>query len=289
MTNHSLPALSTEAGLARYLQDIRRFPILEAEEEYMLAKSFQERGDMEAAHRLVTSHLRLVAKIAMGFRGYGLPLVEMISEGNIGLMTAVKKFDPEKGFRLSTYAMWWIKAAIQEYVLKSWSLVKMGTSAAQKRLFFNLRRLRNRISTSEGDLTPDQVRQISAELDVPEGDVIDMDRRMNSHDISMNQTYGDEEGSAQYGDFIASPEDNQEIIIGELQEVSQHREMLHNAMSELNEREREILIERRLKDDPTTLEDLSQKFNISRERVRQIENRAFEKVQTHLLEHAKSA
>lgn len=289
MTHYALPALSADTGLTRYLQDIRKFPVLDAEEEYMLARSFHEHGNTEAAHKLVTSHLRLVAKIAMGFRGYGLPLVELISEGNIGLMTAVKKFDPEKGFRLSTYAMWWIKAAIQEYVLRSWSLVKMGTSAAQKRLFFNLRRLRNRITTSHGDLTPDQVKLISTELDVPENDVVDMDRRFNSHDVSMNQIIGDEDSSAEYGDFIASPEESFEVTLANRQENQQKQIMLKDAIATLNDREREILLERRLKDDPATLEDLSQKFKISRERVRQIENRAFEKVQTQLLEYRKAS
>lgn len=289
MTHYALPALSADAGLARYLQDIRKFPVLDAEEEYMLAKSFHEHGNTEAAHKLVTSHLRLVAKLAMGFRGYGLPLVELISEGNIGLMTAVKKFDPEKGFRLSTYAMWWIKASIQEYVLRSWSLVKMGTTAAQKRLFFNLRRLRNRITDSHGDLTPDQVQYISKELDVPENDVVDMDRRMNSHDVSMNLAIGEEDGSAEYGDFIASPEESLEVTLGDRQESNQKHAMLKDAMDSLNDRERVILMERRLQDEPSTLEDLSQKFNISRERVRQIENRAFEKVQTRLLEFKKAS
>lgn len=289
MSNHTLPALSSDVGLARYLQEIRKFPMLEPEEEYMLAKSLKEHGNAEAAHRLVTSHLRLVAKLAMGFRGYGLPLVELISEGNIGLMQAVKKFDPDKGFRLSTYAMWWIKAAIQEYVLKSWSVVKVGTSATQKKLFFHLKRLRNRITKAEGDLSPQEVAIISQELDVSENDVVDMDRLMNTRDISMNQSYGNsEDNNAEYGDFIPDGAEQLDVLLADHQEMSRDRNQLNAAIADLNEREQDILRERRLKDEPTTLEDLSQRYNISRERVRQIENRAFEKVQLKLLEYKKA-
>ena len=291
MTNYALPALSTDNGLARYLQEIRKFPMLEAEEEYMLAKSFHTHGNMEAAHKLTTSHLRLVAKIAMGFRGYGLPLVELISEGNIGLMQAVKKFDPDKGFRLSTYAMWWIRASIQEYVLRSWSVVKVGSSAAQKKLFFHLRRLRNRITQAEGDLSPQEVKYISQELDVPEADVVDMDRRMNGHDISLNRPYGgaDGESDAEYGDFVAAEGEGFDVQLGDYQEMRRDKQHLNAAIADLNERERDILTERRLKEEPATLEDLSQRYNISRERVRQIENRAFEKLQVKLLEYKKAS
>ena len=287
-TRAALPALSSDIGLTRYMQEIRKFPMLEAEEEYMLAKSFKEHGNTEAAHKLVTSHLRLVAKMAMGFRGYGLPLVELISEGNIGLMQAVKKFDPDKGFRLSTYAMWWIRASIQEYVLRSWSVVKVGSSAAQKKLFFHLKRIRNRITKAEGDLSPQEVALISKELDVDEDEVVDMDRRMNSHDISLSQPYGDSEGDAEYGDFIADGAEGMDVALGERQEKNQDKKQLNTAIADLSERERDILFERRLREEPTTLEDLSQRYNISRERVRQIENRAFEKVQMKLLEYRKA-
>ena len=284
-----LPVLSSDTGLTRYMQEIRKFPMLEADEEYMLAKSFKEHGNTEAAHKLVTSHLRLVAKMAMGFRGYGLPLVELISEGNIGLMQAVKKFDPDKGFRLSTYAMWWIKASIQEYVLRSWSVVKVGSSAAQTKLFFHLKRLRARITQAEGDLSPQEVAYISKELDVPEDDVVDMDRRMNSHDISLSQPYGDSEGDAEYGDFIADSAEGLDTVLSERQEKSKNSKQLNTAIADLTDREKDILFERRLREEPTTLEDLSQRYNISRERVRQIENRAFEKVQTKLLEYRKAS
>ena len=289
MSSHALPALSSDIGLSRYLQEIRKFPMLEAEEEYMLAKSLKEHGNTAAAHKLVTSHLRLVAKMAMGFRGYGLPVVELISEGNMGLMQAVKKFDPDKGFRLSTYAMWWIKAALQEYVLKSWSVVKVGTSATQKKLFFHLKRIRNRITKADGDLSPQEVAMISKELDVDADEVVDMDRLMNGHDVSMNQPYGDNEGDAEYGDFIADGKDGVDVILGNIQESNQNSQQLITAIASLNEREQEILKERRLREEPTTLEDLSQRYNISRERVRQIENRAFEKVQMKLLEYKKAS
>ena len=290
MSNTTLPALSSDIGLARYMQEIRKFPMLEAEEEYMLAKSFKEHGNTDAAHKLVTSHLRLVAKMAMGFRGYGLPLVELISEGNIGLMQAVKKFDPDKGFRLSTYAMWWIKASIQEYVLRSWSVVKVGTSAAQKKLFFHLKRIRNRITKAEGDLSPQEVALISKELDVGEDEVVDMDRRMNSHDISLSQPYGNSEDSdAEYGDFVADKGEGFDVILGDRQEMNQDKKYLNAAIADLSDREQDILRERRLREEPTTLEDLSQRYNISRERVRQIENKAFEKVQMKLLEYKKAS
>ncbi|MET4699384.1 RNA polymerase sigma-32 factor [Constrictibacter sp. MBR-5] len=275
----NLPAVGSEGNLSRYLQEIRKFPMLEPEEEYMLAKRWREHGDSEAAHRLVTSHLRLVAKIAMGYRGYGLPLSELISEGNVGMMQAVKRFEPERGFRLATYAMWWIRAAIQEYILHSWSLVKMGTTAAQKKLFFNLRKLKGQLkAVEEGDLTPENVRKISETLSVPEDDVVQMNRRMSSPDHSLNAPLrADSEGEWQ--DWLVDESESQETRLGESQELSRRREMLKGAMEQLNERERFILNERRLKDSPSTLEDLSQHYGISRERVRQIEVRAFEKLQ----------
>jgi RNA polymerase sigma-32 factor len=275
----TLPVLSGEGNLARYLQEIRRFPMLEPEEEFMLAKRWREHGDSEAAHRLVTSHLRLVAKIAMGYRGYGLPLSELISEGNVGMMQAVKRFDPDRGFRLATYAMWWIRAAIQEYILHSWSLVKMGTTAAQKKLFFNLRRLKGQMAAlEEGDLKPEQVEKISRVLQVPEQDVVSMNRRLASPDHSLNAPVrADSEGEWQ--DWLVDEQETQESELAERQDMSNRRQLLSEALKTLNERERHILIERRLKDEPTTLEELSQQYNISRERVRQIEVRAFEKLQ----------
>jgi RNA polymerase sigma-32 factor len=275
----TLPVLSGEGNLSRYLQEIRRFPMLEPEEEFMLAKRWREHGDSEAAHRLVTSHLRLVAKIAMGYRGYGLPLSELISEGNVGMMQAVKRFDPDRGFRLATYAMWWIRASIQEYILHSWSLVKMGTTAAQKKLFFNLRKAKNQMKAmEEGDLPPDKVKAIAKQLDVPEQDVIQMNRRLMSPDHSLNAPLR-EEGEGEWQDWLVDESDNQEVKLGESEELKRRQRMLTQAMGSLNERERYILTERRLRDDPTTLEDLSQKYGISRERVRQIEVRAFEKLQ----------
>jgi RNA polymerase sigma-32 factor len=275
----TLPALSGEGNLGRYLQEIRKFPMLEPEEEYMLAKSWREHGDSEAAHRLVTSHLRLVAKIAMGYRGYGLPLSELISEGNVGMMQAVKRFDPERGFRLATYAMWWIRAAIQEYILHSWSLVKLGTTAAQKKLFFNLRKIKSQMKAiEEGELPPDTVAAIAKQLDVPEQDVIQMNRRLASPDHSLNAPLR-EEGEGEWQDWLVDESESQESRLGESQELKRRQRMLSQAMRGLNERERHILTERRLRDDPTTLEDLSQKYGISRERVRQIEVRAFEKLQ----------
>ena len=279
MPSLSVPSLSGEGSLTRYLQEIRKFPMLEPEEEYMLAKRWKEHEDSEAAHRLVTSHLRLVAKIAMGYRGYGLPLSELISEGNVGMMQAVKRFDPDRGFRLATYAMWWIRAAIQEYILHSWSLVKMGTTAAQKKLFFNLRKLKGQLQAVEdGDLSPENLKKIATELDVPEADVISMNRRLASPDHSLNAPLrSDSEGEWQ--DWLVDETESQEIKLGERQELGLRRDLLEKAMTHLNERERHILGERRLKDNPTTLEDLSQQYGISRERVRQIEVRAFEKLQ----------
>ncbi len=271
--------VTPEGNLSRYLQAIRRFPMLKADEEFDLARSWQERDDVEAAHKLVTSHLRLVAKIAMGYRGYGLPLGDLISEGNVGMMQAVKRFDPHRGFRLATYAMWWIRAAIQEYILRSWSLVKMGTTAAQKKLFFNLRRLKGQMQAiDEGDLSPENVTTIAERLSVSEEEVISMNGRLASHDHSLNAPVG-EEGEGQWQDLLVDDTDNQEIRLAEDQELGQRRQLLATAMIGLNDRERHILVERRLKDNPATLEHLSREYGISRERVRQIETRAFEKVQ----------
>jgi RNA polymerase sigma-32 factor len=279
MASLSVPSLSGEGSLTRYLQEIRKFPMLEPEEEYMLAKRWKEREDSEAAHRLVTSHLRLVAKIAMGYRGYGLPLSELISEGNVGMMQAVKRFDPDRGFRLATYAMWWIRAAIQEYILHSWSLVKMGTTAAQKKLFFNLRKLKGQLQAVEdGDLSPENLKKIATELDVPEADVVSMNRRLASPDHSLNAPLrSDSEGEWQ--DWLVDETESQEVKLADRQELGLRRDLLEKAMTHLNERERHILGERRLKENATTLEDLSQHYGISRERVRQIEVRAFEKLQ----------
>jgi RNA polymerase sigma-32 factor len=280
-TTPALPSIASEGALARYLQEIRRFPMLQADEEYMLAKRWREHDDPDAAHRLVTSHLRLVAKIAMGYRGYGLPLSELISEGNVGMMQAVKRFDPDRGFRLATYAMWWIRASIQEYILHSWSLVKIGTTAAQKKLFFNLRRLKGQIQAiEEGDLTPEHVAKIAKELDVPESDVVSMNRRLMAPDNSLNAPLrADGEGEGEWQDWLVDDEASQESKLGERQELGLRRDLLKTAMSHLTDRERDILMERRLKENPTTLEDLSAKYGISRERVRQIEVRAFEKLQ----------
>jgi RNA polymerase sigma-32 factor len=275
----NVPNISSEGNLSRYLQEIRKFPMLAVDEEFMLAKRWQEHQDTEAAHRLVTSHLRLVAKIAMGYRGYGLPLSELISEGNVGMMQAVKRFDPDRGFRLATYAMWWIRAAIQEYILHSWSLVKMGTTAAQKKLFFNLRKLKGQLQAiEEGDLSPENVTKIATALDVPEQDVVNMNRRLAAPDHSLNAPLrADSEGEWQ--DWLVDEGESQETKLGERQELGLRRDLLVKAMSHLNERERDILTHRRLREQPTTLEDLSQKYGISRERVRQIEVRAFEKLQ----------
>lgn len=281
MARNNLPSITAgEAGLNRYLDEIRKFPMLEPQQEYMLAKRYSEHGDRDAAHKLVTSHLRLVAKIAMGYRGYGLPIGEVVSEGNVGLMQAVKKFDPERGFRLATYAMWWIKASIQEYILRSWSLVKMGTTANQKRLFFNLRRLKGRLQAiDEGDLKPEHVSEIATKLKVSEEEVVSMNRRL-SGDASLNASIKASEGdSGQWQDWLVDDHDSQEEVLIEQDELDTRRRMLSKAMSVLNERERRIFEARRLAEDPVTLEDLSSEFDISRERVRQIEVRAFEKVQ----------
>ena len=274
-----VPVPGPDGNLSRYLQDIRKFPMLEQDEEYMLAKRWREAGDADAAHRLVTSHLRLVAKIAMGYRGYGLPLGELVSEGNVGMMQAVKRFDPDRGFRLATYAMWWIRAAIQEYILHSWSLVKMGTTAAQKKLFFNLRRLKGQMKQlEEGDLPPEAVKKIATDLDVPENDVVQMNRRLASPDHSLNAPVR-ADGDGEWQDWLVDENDNQEVKLGQDQETKRRQALLEKAMVTLNERERRILTERRLQEEPATLEDLSQKYGISRERVRQIEVRAFEKLQ----------
>ena len=279
MASAALPMLSSEGGLARYLDEIKRFPMLEPQQEYMLAKSWREHGDREAAHKLVTSHLRLVAKIAMGYRGYGLPMSEVVSEGNVGLMQAVKRFEPERGFRLATYAMWWIKASIQEYILRSWSLVKMGTTANQKKLFFNLRRAKSRISAlDEGDLRPDQVKLIATKLGVTEQDVVDMNRRLGG-DASLNAPLR-EQGEGEWQDWLVDDEDNQEHKLVESEEASNRHDALIDALAVLNPRERRIFEARRLAEEPMTLEDLSTEFGVSRERVRQIEVRAFEKVQS---------
>jgi RNA polymerase sigma-32 factor len=275
----TLPILNGESGLSRYLAEIRKFPMLEPQQEYMLAKRWREHDDRDAAHHLVTSHLRLVAKIAMGYRGYGLPLAELISEGNVGLMQAVKRFEPDRGFRLATYAMWWIRAAIQEYILHSWSLVKIGTTAAQKKLFFNLRRLKGQLQAiDEGDLSPENVAKIATELDVPEDDVVQMNRRLASPDHSLNAPVR-EEGEGEWQDWLEDESESQETLLAEKEELSGRRHLLESALKALTPRERRILVERRLQDEPTTLEDLSQNYGISRERVRQIEVRAFEKLQ----------
>lgn len=285
MASTSLPMISAEGGLQRYLAEIRRFPMLRPDEEFMLAKRWREHNDTDAAHRLVTSHLRLVAKIAMGYRGYGLPIGEVISEGNVGLMQAVKRFEPDKGFRLATYAMWWIKAAIQEYILRSWSLVKMGTTANQKKLFFNLRKAKSQISAlSEGDLRPDQVKTIATRLGVHEQEVIEMNRRLGG-DSSLNTPLrADGEGDGEWQDWLVDDRPSQELIVQEEEETSYRHDALIGALSVLNDRERRIFEARRLRDEPITLEELSEEFSISRERVRQIEVRAFEKVQTAVRE-----
>ena len=284
----SAPIPSAEGGLTRYLEEIRRFPMLEPQEEYMLAKSWREHGDRDAAHKLVTSHLRLVAKIAMGYRGYGLPISEVISEGNVGLMQAVKRFEPDKGFRLATYAMWWIRASIQEYILRSWSLVKMGTTAAQKKLFFNLRKAKSQISAlEEGDLKPDQVKQIAHKLGVTEQEVVDMNRRL-SGDASLNAPIRDDgEGGGEWQDWLVDDRLDQEEQLAQSEELDNRRAALAGALSVLNERERRIFEARRLTDNPMTLEDLASEFGVSRERVRQIEVRAFEKVQKAVMDRVR--
>ena len=286
--NTNLPAISLEGSLSKYLEQIKKFPMLSAEEEYMLAKSWKERGNLKSAEKLVTSHLRLVAKIAMGYRGYGLPVSELVSEGNIGLMQAVKKFEPEKGFRLATYAMWWIKASIQEYILRSWSLVKIGTTTAQKKLFFNLKKLKNKLSANnEGDLHPKHVDEISKRLNVKKEEVVSMNRRLLGKEKSLNVPIKDEDGT-EWQDWLADNEIDQELKISHQQELSQRKKLMDDSMSILNSREKEILTARRLTDDVATLEDLSKKFKISRERIRQIETKAFEKLQKAMLNAAKS-
>ena len=278
-----LPILSSEGNLSIYLQEIKKFPILTAEEEYMLAKRYKEHGDTEAAHKLVTSHLRLVAKIAMGYRGYGLPVTDLISEGNVGIMQAVKKFDPERGFRLATYAMWWIRAQIQEYVLHSWSLVKIGTTAAQKKLFFNLRKLKNQLSSIDtGNLSPENAREIASRLNVKEAEVLDMDNRLFSGDQSLNVQVG-EEGDTEWQDMLVDSNDTQDNILANSNELSFRKKIFEQALKVLNDREKEIITLRKLKDKPVKLEELSKKFSISRERVRQIEEKAFEKLQKQVL------
>ena len=288
INNKNLPSLTPEGSFASYLAKIRKFPMLDAAEEYVLAKNWRDKGDKESAHKLVTSHLRLVAKIAMGYRGYGLPVSELVSEGNIGLMQAVKKFDPEKGFRLATYAMWWIKAAIQEYVLRSWSLVKIGTTSAQKKLFFNLKKIKNQIFAAEqGNMLPEHVTEIANQLDVREDEVVSMNQRLAGHEHSLNAHVGNEEGAAEWQDWVVDTEADQELQISQRQELQQRQELLKKALHVLDEREKDILHDRRLIDEPKTLEELSQKYNISRERIRQIENKAFEKVQKVMLENMK--
>jgi RNA polymerase sigma-32 factor len=282
MSSRGLPSLQGEGGLSRYLAEIRKFPLLAPEEEYMLAKRWKEHEDPEAARKLVTSHLRLVAKIAMGYRGYGLPVSEIVAEGNVGLMQAVKRFEPDKGFRLATYAMWWIRAAIQEYILRSWSLVKMGTTAAQKKLFFNLRKAKTKIEAiEEGDMTPEHVAKIADQLGVPEQEVVNMNRRLSAPDSSLNAPLRSDSES-EWQDWLADDSIDQETRMAEREELSERHELLTGALGELTQREREIIEARRLQDEPATLEELSQRFGVSRERVRQIEVRAFEKLQTQM-------
>ena len=286
-TNYNLPALSNEGGLSVYLAQIKKFPMLAAEEEYMLAKNWKTTGNIKSAEKLVTSHLRLVAKIAMGYRGYGLPVSEMISEGNVGLMQAVKKFKPEKGFRLATYAMWWIKASIQEYIMRSWSLVKIGTTTAQKKLFFNLKKIKNQIAPkTEGDLKDDDVKTIADKLNVSKDEVISMNRRLSGKEFSLNAPIG--EDGDEWQDWIVDKELDHDLKFAQQEEMEQRKDLLSDSIKILNEREKEILYARRLKDEPTTLEELSKRYKISRERIRQIENKAFEKLQKHMLNSAKS-
>ena len=284
---YNLPILSNEGGLAAYLSQIKKFPMLDAEEEYMLARRWRDRADLKAAQKLITSHLRLVAKIAMGYRGYGLPVNEMISEGNIGLMQAVKKFKPEKGFRLATYAMWWIKASIQEYILRSWSLVKIGTTTAQKKLFFNLKKIKNQIAPrSEGDLRDEHVTEIANKLDVSKDEVVSMNRRLSGKEHSLNAPIG--EDGDQWQDWVVDKEMDQELKFAQSEEMEQRKDLLKDSIKILDDREKEIIYSRRLTDKPLTLENLSKKFKISRERIRQIENKAFEKLQKLMLNSAKS-
>ena len=289
MTTRSMkfPVLSNEGGLGLYLEQIKKFPMLDSEEEYMLAKNWKDTGNLRSAEKLVTSHLRLVAKIAMGYRGYGLPVNEMISEGNIGLMQAVKKFKPEKGFRLATYAMWWIKASIQEYILRSWSLVKIGTTTAQKKLFFNLKKIKNQIAPrSEGDLRDEHVTEIANKLDVSKDEVVSMNRRLSGKEHSLNAPIG--EDGDQWQDWVVDKEMDQELKFAQSEEMEQRKDLLKDSIKILDDREKEIIYSRRLTDKPLTLENLSKKFKISRERIRQIENKAFEKLQKHMLNSAKS-
>ena len=289
MAARSLPSVSAHGGLTRYLEEIRQFPMLEPQQEYMLAKSWREHGDRDAAHQLVTSHLRLVARIAMGYRGYGLPVGEVISEGNVGLMQAVKRFDPDKGFRLATYAMWWIRAAIQEYILRSWSLVKMGTTASQKKLFFNLRKIKGQLKAlEEGDLHPDNVKKIATRLGVPEDDVVSMNRRL-AGDSSLNAPVRNDAESGEWMDWLVDDGIDQETALADSEEKEQRHHMLQDALQGLNERERRVFEARRLAEDPLTLEQLSTEFGVSRERIRQIEVRAFEKVQKAVQKAAKAA
>ena len=285
--NYNLPTLSSEGGLSAYLAQIKKFPMLDAEEEYMLAKNWKEKGNLKSAEKLVTSHLRLVAKIAMGYKGYGLPVNEIISEGNVGLMQAVKKFEPEKGFRLATYAMWWIKASIQEYILRSWSLVKIGTTTAQKKLFFNLKKIKNQIAPrSEGDLRDEHVTEIANKLDVSKDEVVSMNRRLSGKEHSLNAPIG--EDGDQWQDWVVDKEMDQELKFAQSEEMEQRKDLLKDSIKILDDREKEIIYSRRLTDKPLTLENLSKKFKISRERIRQIENKAFEKLQKHMLNSAKS-
>ena len=289
MANVVLPTVSVDGGLSKYFQEVWTFPILEKEEEYMLAKRFTDHGDNEAAHKLVTSHLRLVAKIAMGYRGYGLPVSDLVSEGSIGLMKAVKKFDPERGFRLSTYAMWWIKASITEYVLRSWSMVKLGTMAAQKKLFFSLRKMKSRLNIIEsGDLTPEQLVQLADAMNVSENEINSMNRRLMARDASLNAPLSQEDEGAEFQDTLVYEGPSPESITADGQELSYRRELLMEAMAELNERERDIITERRLSDSPMTLEDLGERYGISRERVRQLEVRAFEKISAQVTSAAEA-
>ena len=286
--NSNLPSIALDGGLSKYLTRIKKFPMLSAEEEYMLAKSWRDRGDLKSAQKLITSHLRLVAKIAMGYRGYGLPVSEMVSEGNIGLMQAVKKFEPEKGFRLATYAMWWIKASIQEYVLRSWSLVKMGTTTAQKKLFFNLKKLKNQLSANnEGDLKPQHVDEISKRLNVKKEEVISMNRRLHGKEKSLNDPVKDDSGT-EWQDWIVDDKLDQELKLSQDQELDERKNLMKSSMDILNTREKEILTARRLSENVVTLEELSKKYKISRERIRQIETKAFEKLQKAMLNAAKS-
>ena len=287
MASMTLPTIPVDGGLSKYFQEVWTFPVLEKEEEYMLAKRYADHGDSEAAHKLVTSHLRLVAKIAMGYRGYGLPVSDLVSEGSIGLMKAVKKFDPDRGFRLSTYAMWWIRASITEYILKSWSMVKLGTMAAQKKLFFSLRKMKSRLNIIEsGDLTPNQLAQLSEAMDVSEDDINSMNRRLMARDASLNAPLSMDEEGAEFQDTLVDDNPSPEFIAAEGQELSFRRELLQNAMANLNEREQDIISERRLSEDPMTLEELGERYGISRERVRQLEVRAFEKLSAAMISAA---